>query len=185
MDMIYVGFGIQPLLFLIYINNIHPHLHKETKMACYVDDIAIWHSDKNLKHSEYPLNHSLEGISKWSNLLKLKINPQKTSCNFFSSETSIFAKPDPEQSTTIKNWKSCVLRTNFRCRTSLLWTCQESANKSFKKLRILKNLCGTNWGASPKTLKTTHAYLPSLPYFELVSITPLFSCIAPLFLDLI
>ena len=58
------GSVLSALLFLIYINNIHPHLHKETKMACYVDDIVIWHSDKNLKQSEYSLKHSFEGISK-------------------------------------------------------------------------------------------------------------------------
>ena len=30
-----------PLLFLLYVNNIHQHLPKEMKIACYADDIVI------------------------------------------------------------------------------------------------------------------------------------------------
>jgi len=80
--------GISPisLLLLIYVNNIHPHLHKETKVACYADEIAIWHTDENLEESERSLNCSLRGILEWSNSLKPKINPQKTSYSIFSTD---------------------------------------------------------------------------------------------------
>ena len=80
------GSVLNPLFFLISFNNIDPHLHTETKVACYADHIAIWHSGKNLKQFEYSLNHALEGISNWSNSLKLKINLQKTSCSIFSAD---------------------------------------------------------------------------------------------------
>lgn len=77
--------GISPisLLLLIYENNIHPHLHK---VACYAHEIAIWHTDENLEESERSLNCSLRGILEWSNSLKPKINPQKTSYSIFSTD---------------------------------------------------------------------------------------------------
>ena len=45
------GSVLSPLLFLIYLNNIHMLLHEETKVVCYADDIVIWHTDTNLEQS--------------------------------------------------------------------------------------------------------------------------------------
>ncbi|XP_071043125.1 uncharacterized protein [Parasteatoda tepidariorum] len=42
----------------------------------------------------------------------------------------------------------------------------ECSNRALKKLNILWRLCGTKWGAAPKTLKTTYTTLirPKMEY---------------------
>ncbi|GFV95960.1 reverse transcriptase domain-containing protein [Trichonephila clavipes] len=49
------GSVLSPLLFLIFMNTIHHHIHPDTKIACYADDIAVWHShyriEKGPKHN--------------------------------------------------------------------------------------------------------------------------------------
>ncbi|GFS49454.1 reverse transcriptase domain-containing protein [Nephila pilipes] len=42
---------------------------------------------------------------------------------------------------------------------------ENCSNRALKKLRILNSLCGTNWGTTPKTLKTTYTALIR-PNFE-------------------
>ncbi|GFT09078.1 reverse transcriptase domain-containing protein [Trichonephila clavipes] len=54
------GSVLSPLLFLIFINTIHHHIHPDTKIACYADDIAVWHSHNQIKESEKVLNTTLK-----------------------------------------------------------------------------------------------------------------------------
>ncbi|UYV63121.1 hypothetical protein LAZ67_2003211 [Cordylochernes scorpioides] len=70
------GSVLTSLLFLLYINDIHPYLTEDTKVAGYADDIAIWHTTTLLDggrtaHSalKLPLNMQLgmKGmIKQWS-----------------------------------------------------------------------------------------------------------------------
>ncbi|UYV69065.1 Transposase [Cordylochernes scorpioides] len=46
------GSVLSPLLYLLYINDIHPYLTEDTKVACYADDIAIWHTSSSIEKSE-------------------------------------------------------------------------------------------------------------------------------------
>ncbi|GFY25470.1 reverse transcriptase domain-containing protein [Trichonephila clavipes] len=41
------GSVLSPLLFLLYMDTIHPHIHPDTKIACYADDIALWHTHRH------------------------------------------------------------------------------------------------------------------------------------------
>ncbi|GFY67415.1 hypothetical protein TNIN_440671 [Trichonephila inaurata madagascariensis] len=72
------GSVLGPFLFLLYVNDIHTIINKDTKVACYADDIAIWTSDREIDISEKKLQHSLNGILKRTQSLKLKINVEKT-----------------------------------------------------------------------------------------------------------
>ncbi|UYV63442.1 hypothetical protein LAZ67_2004088 [Cordylochernes scorpioides] len=45
------GSVLSPLLYLLYINDIHPYLTEDTKVACYADDIAIWHTSSSIEKS--------------------------------------------------------------------------------------------------------------------------------------
>ncbi|GFV55267.1 RNase H domain-containing protein [Trichonephila clavipes] len=67
------GSVLSPLLFLIFMNTIHHHIHPDTNIACYADDIA--HND--ITESEKALNTTLKELSNqksrpthlsWSNL---------------------------------------------------------------------------------------------------------------------
>lgn len=133
----------------------HQYLHKETKVACYADDIAIWHTDVNLEQSKRSLNCSLKGILEWSNSLKLKINPQKISYSIFSMDrkhrrlftSHLVLNNQPLMKTDNPVYLGLTLDTELRFSEHIM----KCANKSLKKLRILKSLCGTDWAAqTPK-----------------------------------
>ncbi|GFT67541.1 probable RNA-directed DNA polymerase from transposon BS [Trichonephila clavipes] len=57
------GSVLSPLLFLIFMNTIHHHIHPDTNIACYADDIAIWHSHNDITESEKALNTTLKELS--------------------------------------------------------------------------------------------------------------------------
>ncbi|GFW26980.1 probable RNA-directed DNA polymerase from transposon BS [Trichonephila clavipes] len=77
---------LSPLLFLIFMNTIHHHIHPDTNIACYADDIAIWHSHNDITESEKALNTTLKGIAEWAENLKLTINADKTNYCIFSTD---------------------------------------------------------------------------------------------------
>ncbi|GFX90895.1 RNase H domain-containing protein [Trichonephila clavipes] len=80
------GSVLSPLLFLIFMNTIHHHIHPDTNIACYADDIAIWHSHIDITESEKALNTTLKGIAEWAENLKLTINADKTNYCIFSTD---------------------------------------------------------------------------------------------------
>ncbi|GFV73027.1 hypothetical protein TNCV_3951681, partial [Trichonephila clavipes] len=60
------GSVFKPLALLIFMNRfIHHHIHPDTNIACYADDIAIWHSHIDITESVKALNTTLKGIAEW------------------------------------------------------------------------------------------------------------------------
>ncbi|GFS93482.1 reverse transcriptase domain-containing protein [Nephila pilipes] len=82
------GSALSVLLFLIYMNTIHLHIHPDTKIACYADDIAVCHSHIDTAVSEEVINATVDGIAPWAEDLKLTINADKTSYFFYRQTTS-------------------------------------------------------------------------------------------------
>ncbi|GIX95692.1 reverse transcriptase domain-containing protein [Caerostris extrusa] len=80
------GSVLSPLLFLIYMDTIHPHIHSDTRIACYADDIAIWHTHRDITTSQKALNVTLKNIAVWAKDLKLSINVDKTNFCVFSTD---------------------------------------------------------------------------------------------------
>ncbi|GFV43869.1 probable RNA-directed DNA polymerase from transposon BS [Trichonephila clavipes] len=56
------GSVLSPLLFLIFMNTIHHHIHPDTNIVCYADDISVWHSHNDIRKSEKALNTTLKVI---------------------------------------------------------------------------------------------------------------------------
>ncbi|GFX41167.1 reverse transcriptase domain-containing protein [Trichonephila clavipes] len=54
------GSVLSPLLFLIFMNTIHHHIHPDTNIACFADDSAVWHSHNDITESEKALNTTLK-----------------------------------------------------------------------------------------------------------------------------
>ncbi|GFU59587.1 probable RNA-directed DNA polymerase from transposon BS [Trichonephila clavipes] len=126
------GSVLSPLLFLIFMNTIHHHIHPDTNIACYADDIAIWHSHNDITESEKAVNTTLKGIAAWAENLKLTINADETNYCIFSTDR-LHRNPELRFSKHI----------------------EQTANKALGKLNILRKLCGTSWGSRPQTLKST------------------------------
>ncbi|GIY49400.1 uncharacterized protein CEXT_27991 [Caerostris extrusa] len=72
--------------FIFYTNTIHPHIHSDTRIACYADDIAIWHTHRDITTSQKALNVTLKNITIWAKHLKLSINAVKKHYCVFSTD---------------------------------------------------------------------------------------------------
>ncbi|GFW21614.1 probable RNA-directed DNA polymerase from transposon BS [Trichonephila clavipes] len=94
------GSVLSPLLFLIFMNTIH---HHDTKIACYADDIAVWHSHNDITESEKALNTTLNELSNkksrptylsWSNLRSRTplFKAHRTNCQQSSWKTEYSSK---------------------------------------------------------------------------------------------
>ena len=79
------GSVLGPLLFLIYVNDIHVSSPK-VKFNLFVDDTCIFHSSKQLSSPEKELNITLENVANWqmsknvkkTNLLLFKLDRNRT-----------------------------------------------------------------------------------------------------------
>lgn len=131
-------------------NTIDAYIHKNTKIACYADDIAIWCTNHDLKTAQNSLNLSLKGIATWANDLKLTINPNKSNFCVFSTDRKNRGTFQPvlkiqnNMVGQVENPKylGVILDLELRFTKHIKTT----ANKGLKKLSIFRKLCGTNWG---------------------------------------
>ena len=71
-----------PLLFLIYINDIH---NSSAKLSFYLfaDDTSLLYADSNLKSLEKTVNSELLKVSDWLNANKLTLNAKKSNYVIF------------------------------------------------------------------------------------------------------
>ncbi|GFW30402.1 reverse transcriptase domain-containing protein [Trichonephila clavipes] len=144
------GSVLSPLLFLIFMNTIHHHIHPDTDIACYADDIAVWHSHNDITESEKALNTTLKGIAEWAENLKLTINADKTNYCIFSTDRrhrSSFNANIKIQNSQIKKSRPTHLSwSNLRSRTPLFkahrTNCQQSSWKTEYSLKAMRNFLG-------------------------------------------
>ncbi|GFW08461.1 probable RNA-directed DNA polymerase from transposon BS [Trichonephila clavipes] len=127
------GSVLSPLLFLIIINTIHHHIHPDTNIACYADDIAVWHSHNDITETGKGPKHNTERRHRSSFNANTKI--QNSQIKRVDLPTYLGVTLDP------------VLRFSKHIK--------QTTNKALGKLNILRKLCGTSWGSRPQTLKST------------------------------
>ena len=78
------GSVLGPLLFLIYINDIHKS-SEVFKFYLFADDTNLVYSDKKLKSLETIINRELIGVCEWLNTNKLTLNLKKSNYVIFHS----------------------------------------------------------------------------------------------------
>ncbi|GFT51934.1 reverse transcriptase domain-containing protein [Trichonephila clavipes] len=139
----------------LYSYTIHPDL----KIACYADDIAVWHSHNDITESEKALNTTPKGIAAWAENLKLTINADKTNYCIFSTDrrhrSSFNANIKIQNSQTKKGDLPTYLEVTLDPEVHFSKHIEQTANKALGKLNILRKLNGTSWGSRPQTLKST------------------------------
>ncbi|GFU98620.1 probable RNA-directed DNA polymerase from transposon BS [Trichonephila clavipes] len=102
------GSILSPLIFLIFMNTIHHHIHPDTKIACYADDIAVWHSHNDITESEKALNTTLKELS------NKKSRPTYLSWSKLRSRTPLFkAHRTNCQQSSWKTEYSSKIKRNF------------------------------------------------------------------------
>ncbi|GIY47552.1 reverse transcriptase domain-containing protein [Caerostris extrusa] len=164
------GSVLSPLSFLIYMNTIHPYIHSDTRIACYADDIAIWHTHRDITTSPKVLNVTLKNTAIWAKDLKLSINADKTNFCVFSTDRKhrstfnldIKINDSPIKRIDFPTYLGITLDPELRFTRHI----KHTANKALRKLSILRKLCGTTWGSRPKTVKNAFCSIirPLLEY---------------------
>ncbi|GFX74461.1 RNA-directed DNA polymerase from mobile element jockey [Trichonephila clavipes] len=163
------GGVLSPLLFLLYMNTIHSPIHPDTKIACYANDIALWHTHRDIAVSEKALNKTLKGIAAWAKDLKLTINADKINYCIFSTDKRHRGTFNADIKIEDYNIKRVTSPTylGVTVDSELRFTkhIEQTTIKALRKLNILGKLCGTTWGSRPRTLKNAYSIIrPVLEY---------------------
>ena len=77
------GSVLGPLLFLIYINDLHNAI-KYSKIYHFSDDINLLHIEKSPRKMQKQINLDLKSLYKWLLANKISLNCSKTELIFFT-----------------------------------------------------------------------------------------------------
>ena len=82
------GSCLGPLLFLIFINDLHYSVSHGTSLL-FADDTTLLHSHKNLRYLKWTVETDLNSLMDWFKANKLTLNLDKTVCVLFNNKTKI------------------------------------------------------------------------------------------------
>ncbi|XP_064862156.1 probable RNA-directed DNA polymerase from transposon BS [Oncorhynchus nerka] len=163
------GAVLSPLLFLLYISDIYYPPPTVEQVSQFADDLCYWSSSKCPQLAAKKLQKSIEMIESWSNMWRVKLNPQKTQCVLFTKSTGKKTRKPIDlklYGETIKVGKEAkFLGVTFQKNMSWTTHIANIEREGRKRLNHLKTLCGRKYGASPQTvLKVYTSYIR--PLFE-------------------
>lgn len=81
------GSVLAPLLFLMFINDIHFSVENPIQMRLFADDCVVYTVVRN-SDDQTKLNNSLQAIYSWCNTWGMKLNTSKTHCISFTNKKS-------------------------------------------------------------------------------------------------
>ena len=132
-----------PFFFLIYVNTFHAHIHSDTKITCYADDIALWHTHRDINVSEEAIDKTWKGIAAWAKYLKLTINADKTRYYIFSTDrrhrVSFNANIKKEDFKIKRVIFPAYLGITLDSELCFLRHIEQTSNKALGKLNLLRN----------------------------------------------
>ena len=88
-----IGFGtaqgscLGPLLFLIFISDIH-YLDLYSRLILFADDTTLFNSQKCTRYLQYTIDHDLNMLLNWFKANKLSLNLQKTVMMWFGRNSN-------------------------------------------------------------------------------------------------
>ena len=148
------GSALSCTLFLIFINDL-PGLLKVSK-ALFADDLVIWTTDKYPILARRKLKIALATVCTFCNFWKLKLNEEKTVYSIFTRSTKAEQKTMKLQlnGKDLKKEKNPVyLGVKLDPRMSLSEFTKDLKTATESRLRLVKRLAGTNWGAEKSALR--------------------------------
>ncbi|UYV61495.1 hypothetical protein LAZ67_1005060 [Cordylochernes scorpioides] len=163
------GSILSPILFNIYLNDVHTSIKPPAKIALYADDIIIWVSKNNLSDAEQYLNKAMKNLQKVTQKLKLSINISKSEIGLFTINNhlrhwtpNIFLNNSKLQYSDSPRYLGVTLDPALTFRKHI----DTMISKAKNRLKILKKISGLNWGANANILRTTYLALvrPILEY---------------------
>ena len=148
------GSSLSCTLFLIFINDIPDELQSEKAM--YADDLALWHSHNKVETSVKKLNEDLERLEAYCDMWKLKVNHTKTTYTIFTKSSKV-AKQEVNLSMGGKKIQKeenpIYLGVQLDRQLTLKRHVQNLKEKATKRLRLVKRLASSSWGADKNTLR--------------------------------
>ena len=149
------GSNLNPLLFLIYVNDIPNPSHHQTNKSQFADDAGQWPVSKNIDLEAEHLRKDLDKLARWCAKCRIKLNPEKTKVIIFSrSQTAIRAEPALSLYGDLLSYYHHIKFLGITFDNRMTFTKHfeeilERCNHKFYRRRILVN---KKWGPSPTTI---------------------------------
>ena len=148
------GSALSCTLFLIFINDLPPLLN--VSKALFADDLVIWTTENDPILAKRKLKIALATICTYCNFWKLKLNEDKTVYSIFSKSTKVNQKTMTLQlngKELKKESHPVYLGVKLDPRMNLREFTKELKRASETRLRLVKRLAGTTWGAEKRVLR--------------------------------
>lgn len=151
------GSVLSVILFLIAINDISECLPHSVDGSLFVDDFAIYITTKNTKIAKGLLSKCLRNLEKWSLKTGFTFSISKTTAIIFTRKHKI-----PKMSLRLHNnpiaFQTSAKFLGLQFDRKLLWKehITNLKNECSKRMRILKYLSHTSWGADKETMLTLY-----------------------------
>ena len=148
------GSPLSCTLFLIFINDL-PSILK-TDNALYADDLAIWHTSRHPLISKRRLNEDLTTLGEYCNRWKITVNTNKTVYCIFSLSANVAQKNlniSIQGQQLKKEANPTYLGITLDARLTLNEQMEKAREKAKGRLRLVKRLASTSWGADKNTLR--------------------------------
>ena len=148
------GSPLSCTLFLLFINDLTDVL--EVENALYADDLVMWHTSKFSNLNRRRLNQDLTHLGNFCEEWKLTINTTKTVYSIFSLSPTV-SKEKPVITIQGNQIQKEENPTYLGVTLDSSLTLREQMNKVKKKakgrLKLVKKLASTSWGADKNTLR--------------------------------
>ena len=148
------GSSLSSTLFLIFINDLTKDLKCEK--ALYADDLVLWCTQKKAGTCAILLNEDLERLEAYCSKWKIKINTNKTTYTIFTKSNTVAKEKvnlqiGGHQLEKVDN--PVYLGVTLDRQLNLNEHIRLLKEKSTRRLKIVKRLASTTWGADKSTLR--------------------------------
>ncbi|XP_066585216.1 uncharacterized protein [Prorops nasuta] len=146
------GGVLSPLLYLIYVADIMKGLNSKIIVSQFADDIGVFLPISSPSH-KFILEEAIGKIDSNFSKLGLSLSPEKTVLIHFNKKgikpgtCSIKINGFKILSSTSTKFLGIIFDYQLNFKTQI----EEIRKKCFKKINILKFICGIRWGADPYT----------------------------------
>ena len=150
------GGVLSPTLFILFINDVVRELPKGVQAALYADDLVLWCSEDFASTAGYRMQEALNRLNEWTKKWCLTINRDKSSSTLFTLSSQKPPKLKLDNVPLPYDDAQTYLGVTFDSRLTWAEQIRKSEAKARKKLRVMRKLSGTDWGANEGILKQVY-----------------------------
>ena len=153
------GAVLSPLLFLVYVNDLVMRLSERVEVSAFADDLAVWKTSKNVNVCRRELQWASDEVVSWCEQWLMTVAVEKCSVTLFSQD-----RRDAEmRDLSVRMYGNELKREKLPCFLGITYDIalrfQEQVDKVVSKakrgVKVLRRLCGSDWGWSKSLLRVT------------------------------